>query len=167
MTRDEWMKALEMQEEILQFTHFTNEDGWELGSLLVREAKKLGVSVAIQIRRNNGMEIFTSAMSGVTPYNMQRLIRKHNTVKMMEKSSLYMYLLLGETEDGIKNLHLPEDEYGFYGGAFPIRIEETGVIGSIAVSGLGHAADHDFIIKAIGKYLHIDEVPRICSDKIN
>lgn len=167
MTRDEWMKALEMQEEILQFTHFTNEDGWELGNLLIREAKKLGLSIAVSIRKNNGMDIFKCAMSGMTPYNMQRLVRKHNTVNMMEKSSLYMYLLLKESEDGIKNLHLSEEEYGFYGGAFPIRIEDTGVVGTIAVSGLGHAADHDFIIKVIGKYLHIDEVPRIRSDKFN
>ena len=31
MTMDELMKVLDMQEDILQFTHFTNADAWELG----------------------------------------------------------------------------------------------------------------------------------------
>ena len=29
MTMDELMKVLDMQEDILQFTHFTNADAWE------------------------------------------------------------------------------------------------------------------------------------------
>lgn len=166
MTREELMKALEMQEEVLQFVHFTNDDAWELGSLLVKEAKKLGISVAVQIKRNNDMTVFSYAMSGMTQYNRTRLKRKHNTVRMMEKSSLYMYMLLEESKGGVQGLQLPENEYGFYGGAFPIRIEEAGVIGSVAVSGIGHVADHDFLIKVISKYLHIDEVPRISTDKM-
>ena len=40
MTIEEAIKVLEMQEEILQFTHFTNNDAWELGNLIVNEAKK-------------------------------------------------------------------------------------------------------------------------------
>lgn len=165
MTRDALMKALEMQEEVLQFTHFTNDDAWELGNFLIQEAKKLGISIAVQIRRNNDMNIFCHAMPNMTKYNMERLLRKHNTVQMMEKSSLYMYMLLEESKEGIEGLQLSSEHYGFYGGAFPIRVEEAGVIGSIAVSGIGHVADHDFLIKVISKYLHIDEVPRIRTDK--
>lgn len=165
MTKDELMKTLEMQEEVLQFAHFTNNDAWELGNLLVQEAKKLGICIAVQIRRN-GMDVFKHAMDGMSGYNMKRLLRKHNTVSLMEKSSLYMYLLVDKSEENRKSLHLSEDEYGFYGGAFPIRIEEAGIIGSVAVSGIGHVADHDFLIKVISKYLHIDEVPKISTDKM-
>ena len=32
MTMDELMKVLDMQEDILQLTHFTNADAWELGN---------------------------------------------------------------------------------------------------------------------------------------
>ncbi len=165
MTKDELMKTLEIQEEVLQFTHFTNDDAWELGNLLVQEAKKLGICITVQIRRND-MDVFKHAMDGMSGYNMQRMMRKHNTVKLMEKSSLYMYLLIDKSEENKNSLNLPEAEYGFYGGAFPIRVEEAGVIGSVAVSGIGHVADHDFLIKVIGKYLHIDEVPKISTDKM-
>ena len=34
---DELMKVLDMQEDILQFTHFTNADAWELGTMILME----------------------------------------------------------------------------------------------------------------------------------
>ena len=36
MTIDEVISVLEMQEEILQFSHFTNADAWTLGNMRVR-----------------------------------------------------------------------------------------------------------------------------------
>ena len=49
------------------------------------------------------------------------------------------------------------------GGGFPIKVEEVGVIGVIVVAGMDPVADHDLIVKCIGRYLHVDEVPRIRS----
>lgn len=40
MTVEEVITVLAMQEEILQFNHFTNEDAWALGNLLVAESRK-------------------------------------------------------------------------------------------------------------------------------
>ncbi len=40
MMLEESVRILSMQEEILQFSHFTNEDAWELGSYMVSEAAK-------------------------------------------------------------------------------------------------------------------------------
>ena len=39
MTIEELLKVLEAQEEILQFSHFTHEDAWELGTMIVMEAR--------------------------------------------------------------------------------------------------------------------------------
>ena len=47
------------------------------------------------------------------------------------------------------------------GGGFPIRVEEVGVIGAIDVTDQNPFINHDIIVKTIGKYLHVDEVPRI------
>lgn len=47
------------------------------------------------------------------------------------------------------------------GGGFPVRVEEVGVIGAIMVSNQSHFINHDIIVKAVSRYLHIDEVPRI------
>ena len=40
MTIEELSSVLQMQEEILQFSSFTNADAWELGNLIVAEAAK-------------------------------------------------------------------------------------------------------------------------------
>ena len=40
-------------------------------------------------------------------------------------------------------------------------MEEVGVIGAIMVSNQSHFINHDIIVKAVSRYLHIDEVPRI------
>ena len=40
MTIDELLGLLDMQEEILQFSHFTNADAWAVGNCIVAEAIK-------------------------------------------------------------------------------------------------------------------------------
>ena len=158
---DEFVKVLDMQEEILQFTHFTNQDAWELGSIMAMEAKRRGVSIAIRIELNNGYCVFQYAADGTTLRNQMWLERKINTVKLMEKSSLNFYASLRKSEQTMEDVSLDESLYACCGGAFPIRIEDVGVIGTIAVSGLNNVGDHDFIVKCVSKYLHADEVPRI------
>ena len=64
MTIDELIAMLEMQEEILQFSHFTNEDAWELGSILTSEARRRQLPVAVTIRLNNGYTVFRYAADG-------------------------------------------------------------------------------------------------------
>ena len=54
MMLEETIRILSMQEEILQFPHFTNKDAWELGSYMVSEAAHNGLPVVISIRLNNG-----------------------------------------------------------------------------------------------------------------
>ena len=45
MTMDEVINVLSLQEEILQFNHFTNEDAWQLGIMLVAESKKTWIGL--------------------------------------------------------------------------------------------------------------------------
>lgn len=161
MTMDELIKVIEMQEEILQFSHFTNGDAWELGNLIVLEARRRGASAAVSIRLNNGLTVFQYCDDGMTRYNQELMRKKCNTVQMTEHSSLHLYMLGTQSEESLRQMALDPAEYVALGGAFPIRVEEVGVIGAIVVSGLGQVSDHDLLVKCIGKYLHIDEVPRI------
>jgi uncharacterized protein (UPF0303 family) len=161
LTMDEAIKVLEMQEEILQFTHFTNDDAWELGNIIVQAAKKLDVSIATSIRLNNGYIVFQHGFTGTNLLNEKWMDRKFNTVKMAEKSSLYTYMKLSQKDETFKDWGLDPNDYAACGGGFPIRIEEVGVIGVVIISGLDHVSDHDLLIKCISKYLHVDEIPRI------
>ena len=94
MTMDEVINVLSLQEEILQFNHFTNEDAWQLGIMLVAESKKRGLDCSITIRKNNGSTVFKYA-GNTTTLNSDRFTdRTFNTVKIMEKSSMLLYLSL-------------------------------------------------------------------------
>ena len=71
MTMDELMKVLDMQEDILQFTHFTNADAWELGTMILMEARRRGAQIGIMIRRSNGEVVFQYCDNGITPHNVE------------------------------------------------------------------------------------------------
>ena len=153
MTMDELMKVLDMQEDILQFTHFTNADAWELGTMILMEARRRGAQVGIMIRRSNGEVVFQYCDNGITPHNVELMRRK--------SSSLQLYMAATNAPESVKQMVLDPKEYAMLGGGFPICVEEVGVVATVAVSGMGQVSDHDVIVKCISKYLHIDEVPRI------
>ena len=161
MTIDELLALLEMQEEILQFSHFTNADAWEVGNSIVAEARKRQLPVAVSIRLNNGMILFQYAGDGTNLQNENWMRRKMNAVRTLERSSLYTSVLLRKNEETLADWYLDAKDYAACGGGFPIRVEEVGVIGAILVEGLDHFSNHDMIVKSISRYLHIDEVPRI------
>ena len=161
MMLEESVKVLTMQEEILQFSHFTNEDAWELGSYMVEEAARNDLPVAVSIRLNNGYTVFQYGLSGTNCSNELWMKRKENTVRMMEMSSLRLYMLLKLKQETLEDRGLNGKDYVARGGAFPIRVEGVGVIGSVIVSGLDHMADHDFAVACISQYLRIDNIPRL------
>lgn len=162
MTMDEVINVLSLQEEILQFNHFTNEDAWQLGIMLVAESKKRGLDCSITIRKNNGSTVFKYA-GNTTTLNSAPFYRPDLQYqdKIMEKSSLLLYSELKQNEETLEDIGLDEKEFSCMGGGFPIRVEEVGVIGAIVVTDQNPFINHDIIVKTIGKYLHVDEVPRI------
>ena len=161
MMLEESVKVLTMQEEILQFSHFTNEDARELGRYMVEEAARNDLPVAFSIRLNNVYTVFQYGFSGTNCSNELWMKRKENTVRMMEMSSLRLYMLLKLKQETLEDRGLNAKDYVARGGAFPIRVEGVGVIGSVIVSGLDHMADHDFAVACISQSLRIDNIPRL------
>lgn len=161
MTIEELLKVLEMQEEILQFSHFTHADAWELGNMIVMEARRRSTPVALKIRMNSGQMIYQYDFDGITPYTDALADRKLNVVSQMETSSLHLHMLLRQNQENLADMGLDSRLYADCGGGFPIRVEDVGVVGAVAAAGVNHVADHDLLVKCISKYLHIDEVPRI------
>ena len=167
MTMDELMKVLDMQEDILQFTHFTNADAWELGTMILMEARRRGISAMKQVYDAGirtvcfGEVVFQYCDNGITPHNVELMRRKSNSVLLTERSSLQLYMAATNAPESVKQMVLDPKEYAMLGGGFPICVEEVGVVATVAVSGMGQVSDHDVIVKCISKYLHIDEVPRI------
>ena len=161
MTIEEVITVLARQEEILQFGHFTNEDAWALGNLIVAEARKRGLDTAVEIRLNNGYTVFKYAGNSTNLNNEAWMDKMYATVRRVEKSTMLLYSELKKSEETLEDIGLDPREYSYMGGGFPIRVEEVGVIGAILVSNQNHFVNHDIIVRAVSRYLHVDEVPRI------
>ena len=48
---------------------------------------------------------------------------------------------------------IPEQDYGPHGGCFPIIVRNTGMVGTITVSGLSQEEDHKLVVQVIRDYL--------------
>src|SRR5688572_5529771 len=83
------LAQLTAEEEELQFTGFTNDDAWALGSALVAAGRKRGAPIAIDITRNRH-RLFHAALPGTTRDNEAWIRRKTRVVDRFGHSSLYV-----------------------------------------------------------------------------
>ncbi|HZQ55682.1 MAG TPA: heme-degrading domain-containing protein [Bryobacteraceae bacterium] len=144
------------QERILQFPAFAENDAWILGCRLRDAAAARNMRVVIDIRRF-GQPLFFSALTGSTPDNVEWARRKSNVVARFHRSSYGMGLDLEEKKVTLlERFGLPLTEFAAHGGAFPLAVSGTGVIGSIAVSGLPQREDHEFVVEMLCAELHRD-----------
>ncbi|PNE42471.1 heme-degrading domain-containing protein [Streptomyces noursei] len=147
------IRELTAQEERLALDAFGNDEAWELGSLLVGLARERGAAVTIGIRRG-AQRLFHCALPGTSADNDAWIDRKSAVVERYGESSYLVgarFRAKGRTfEDSSR---LDPDRYAAHGGAFPIRLRGTGVIGVVAVSGLPQADDHALVVEALEHYL--------------
>ncbi len=157
MTSNESASALiatvQEQEARLQFIHFTNDDAWQLGGLLVDLARESAAPVVIDIRRN-GQQLFHYALPGTSADNDSWVERKCAVVNRFGHSSYLVglrYRLAGRSLDN--QPWLDPRLYAAHGGAFPITVVGVGVVGTVAVSGLPQEDDHQMLVDAIERFL--------------
>lgn len=148
------LEKVKNQEENLIFKRFSNEDALEIGLFIIGSAKKIGKPVAVNIVKNS-QTVFHYAMDGTSPDQDAWIKKKSNVVLRHHHSSYYMRLY-----NELKNRSYFEfysvspSEYAVHGGAFPIMIEGSGVIGVITVSGLSQEEDHELTVSAITHFLN-------------
>ena len=128
--------SLEAQEEQLVFARFSNADAWRLGSAMAAAAIERALPVTIDIRRA-GQQLFHVALPGTTAENDSWIDRKVNVVNRFAAAS---YLVGRRLEArGIaldEAIGVEPRLFAAHGGAFPIRIRDVGVVGTVTVSGL-------------------------------
>jgi uncharacterized protein (UPF0303 family) len=147
--------SLEAQEEQLVFARFSNADAWRLGSAMAAAAIERALPVTIDIRRH-GQQLFHVALPGTTAENDSWIDRKVNVVNRFAAAS---YLVGRRLEArGIaldEAIGVEPRLFAAHGGAFPIRIRDVGVVGTVTVSGLPQGDDHAFVTEMIGVFLSI------------
>ena len=147
------LQALELEEEQLQFAAFSNADALRLGLAIVERARALGKAVTVDITRN-GHQLFHHAMDGTSPDNASWVRRKNNVVQRFGRSSWHVgtrYRSKGKSFEADSGLEAAD--FAAHGGAFPLTIRGTGVIGTVTVSGLPQQEDHELVTSVLRAYL--------------
>jgi len=115
----ELLEQIDQQEKELVLDHFSEDDAWRLGCILVEQAQTQHARVAIDIRKP-GQILFHAALPGATPNNDDWIRRKSNVVFRFAKSSLAIGVSLALTNTSIEQYSFVSSmEYTPSGGAFP------------------------------------------------
>jgi uncharacterized protein (UPF0303 family) len=137
------------QEAALVLPQLDAETAWRIGVQLREMSLARGFSLAIDISRG-AQTLFHAVVGTAPPDTASWLRRKTNTVARYHRSSYGIGLKLKLTGDTLASRYgLPEHEYAAHGGAFPLTVAGTGVIGVAAVSGLPQRADHELVVEAL------------------
>jgi uncharacterized protein (UPF0303 family) len=147
------LAELAAEEQDLQFTRFTNDDAWDLGSALVAAGRRRELPIAVDITRNRH-QLFHAALSGATPDNDSWIRRKTAVVDRFGHSSLYVRqasIERGTTFEA--EFGLDPAGYAAHGGAFPILVRDVGPVGAVVVSGLPQVEDHRMVVAALRAHL--------------
>jgi len=159
MTHPEDRALIAEQERELGFTHFDAHTAWTIGNILRDLALLRSHPLVIDIRRfgSPAQILFHAELPGTTPDNSRWVDRKANVVARFHRSSYALGLHLAELGMTFTEKYaLSEADYATHGGAFPITLIGTGIIGSITVSGLPQRDDHALVIEALCLHLNRD-----------
>jgi uncharacterized protein (UPF0303 family) len=150
------LEQIAQQERELILPKFDAEIAWQLGSILRQLADTRKLPVVIDVRRI-GQPLFYTAMEATTPDNPDWVRRKVNVVERYHISSYAAGIkekIKGKSLT--ESQGLPLSDYATHGGAFPLRVANSGLVGTVTVSGLPMRADHELVIEALCTLLNRD-----------
>jgi uncharacterized protein (UPF0303 family) len=149
---DRLLETLRAEEENIQFAAFPNDLALKVGTRLIDIATQENKSLTIDVCRN-GHQIFHCALPGTSADNDAWIQRKNRVVNRFGHSSYYMGMYCKSQQTTMEEKYLLDSrEYAAHGGAFPIIIRNTGVIGTVTVSGLPQEEDHALVVRVLREF---------------
>ncbi|MFH4497996.1 heme-degrading domain-containing protein [Vibrio diabolicus] len=143
------LELVAQQEHELQLKEFNHQVAWSIGLALKEAAEACDAAVAIEVY-GFGQTLFQYAMTGTCADHLDWVRRKRNSVLRYGHSSYYLSLYNKQKQRDFENQpHLDAREYCAHGGAFPIRILGSGLIGVMTVSGLSQLDDHQLVVDVL------------------
>lgn len=141
------------QERRLVLPSLSNDDAIDLGQLVLARARERELPVVIEVRRGASL-LFRAALPGAVPDNDEWLARKLAVIERFGHSTMHERV---RHEAAGTTFHeatgLSQDSYAAHGGAFPLAVAGTGMVGVLAVSGLPQVQDHELVVECLEAYL--------------
>lgn len=133
------------------FDHFDFKMAREIADEIIYEARKNNQQICMEIFCFNKILVQYS-MDGCTPDNNNWLFRKRNAVLHFHHSTYYLWVKNKKDASNLVTKYgLKLSDYCIVPGGFPIIMKNGSLIGSISVSGLADAKDHELIINVLHK----------------
>ncbi|WP_346533332.1 heme-degrading domain-containing protein [Micromonospora sp. DPT] len=151
LDHDAWptLEELLREEGELELPALSESDAYELGMRAVAAARERDLPISVGVWRT-GRQLFHCGLPGSTLDNDGWLRRKGRVVMRFEHSSLYMARLCQDKQVTLaERFGLPAAKYAAAGGAVPLRVRGTGVVGWFGVSGLPQLDDHRFVVEVL------------------
>lgn len=153
MELESLVAELEAQELELRFPSFSNTEAIAIGAAIAEKARSRGQAVTIDIRRS-GQQLFHCALDGTSADNDQWALRKGRAAERFGHSSFLIGIRLKLAGSSLEEKHFVNPlEYSAHGGAFPVFVAGTGLVGTITVSGLPQEEDHTLVVECIRDFL--------------
>lgn len=152
LSDEAWVERIAEQEQRIVFDEFSVQVAQDIGLELRTIGNSSMLPIAIDVTRN-GQCLFHCALDGATPDNAEWIKRKIRVVQRFSHSSLYMGSFCRIAGKSLEEKYmLPPNEYAPYGGAFPILIRNSGVVGTVTVSGLPQIDDHELVVSVLERF---------------
>jgi uncharacterized protein (UPF0303 family) len=139
---------IDAEERHAALRRFDNDDAWWLASRLRDIGLERQAPLAIDIRRA-GCRLINLVLAGATADSLAWTDRKIAVTMRFERSSYAVGLMLKKREGLFEAFGLDRATHAVSGGAVPIRLDGTGVIGAVAISGLSQEDDHRLAVEGL------------------
>ena len=147
------LKELEAQEQRLVLPRADLAALYDLGRRMSDTALERQLPVLIQVRHGSRL-VFVASLPGSNASNDRWAERKSRLAAWFEQSSLRVGVAhRGDGPDVHARHALPVEEFAAHGGAFPLRVDGVGVVGTVVVSGLPQLDDHAFVVEMLEAHL--------------
>lgn len=150
--KGKFMKNCLNEEKQYEFTTFNADVALKIGEDGIKYCKEHQLSVCIDITAYS-KTLFHYCFDDCSVNNEEWIRKKRNTVLYFQHSTKFLSLknnyddAILQTKYGLSN-----HDYCLTAGGFPIKLKDSGVVGSICISGLAPDEDHDLVIKLLAKH---------------
>jgi uncharacterized protein (UPF0303 family) len=145
-------QAFAERRQQITLPRFNAETARRLGEIAANIASRRGLPVAVSVVGTCG-PLYFCALEGSCGDNVASIRRKQNTVFRFGKSSLEVAVTFAAKGWTLASRGMSGEDYSMCGGGVPLHTANAGLVGAIAVSGLGGRADHELAIEALHWHL--------------
>ncbi|KVL26094.1 heme-degrading domain-containing protein [Burkholderia sp. MSMB1835] len=128
--------------------HFDAAVARRMGEIAVNLASRRGLPIAVGIVGEQTL-LFYCALDGSGAHDGDAIRRRQNTVLRFGQSSLAVGARFRRAGWSLRSQGLSDDDYALDGGGVPLRVAGAGIVGAMAIAGLGAERDHALVVECL------------------